>query len=553
MANHSLILGPRQLAPKPDRLWQRDCHATIEVEWTGGYKDFLVSVTPGGGKTILGLEQARRRLATDDIDVFVALAPSIAIQNYWIEEAKERGLNLSSSIQELADNSVIHCQALVGAVVTYQMLAGAGAKVLEELCAVKRVLVVADEIHHGAISKPWGDAIFKATERAVFRLGLTGTPYRSDDHEMAILRYTAGKGVPHFEYTYKMGLVDGVVAPVYFRWLNGTVSSDSERVSFDQSATMTDTDAARLLTIATASDSAFSRELLAQAHSELMKCRETDADAGGLVISQDIKAAQAAYGFLKDELGADAVIVVSANLDAHDVLEKFKTSKAQWCVSVAMVNEGVDIVRLKVLAYLSNNTTRLAFDQAIGRIVRITPDRADQLVFVHLPKIAFFEEYARSIEEAREHVIKHQPEPAEPRLRYCAECGEASPSSSAACEHCGHEFPARSRRTGAVVFNSDGFLDGATVRGLHFREDQMETVIDLLCRTDAHEAELRREGRTAWCGRRLERLALMAEREGISLDDKLREAASNLQKMRIKPRELSAAARHAGTRRAWGL
>ena len=33
MANHSLILGPRQLAPKPDRLWQRDCHATIETEW----------------------------------------------------------------------------------------------------------------------------------------------------------------------------------------------------------------------------------------------------------------------------------------------------------------------------------------------------------------------------------------------------------------------------------------------------------------------------------------------------------------------------------------
>ena len=45
------------------------------------------------------------------------------------------------------------------------MLAGAGADVLAELCASKRVLVIGDEIHRGGMGNPWGDAIVARPKR----------------------------------------------------------------------------------------------------------------------------------------------------------------------------------------------------------------------------------------------------------------------------------------------------------------------------------------------------------------------------------------------------
>ena len=169
-----------------------------------------------------------------------------------------------------------------------------------------------------------------------------------------------------------------------------------------------------------------------------MNCRATDATAAGLVIAQDIPAAKALHQFLTQTLKTVAVLVVSSEPGAHVALEAFKASGAEWLVSVAMVSEGVNIPRLKVLAHLSNDRTELSFVQAIGRLTRLMPGREDQRVLVHLPKLALFEKYARGIELARNHVIGPKREPGEPPRRFCSECGESSPASSSACEQCGH-------------------------------------------------------------------------------------------------------------------
>ena len=135
----------------------------------------------------------------------------------------------------------------------------------------------------------------RATEKAEFRLGLTGTPFRSDDLSIPILRYSGSIGIPHFEHSYGDALADDVVAPAFFRWSNGSVTFADRVISFDESATLSDADIGRLLTAATSEGSDFSRDLLAGAHSELMNCLATDPTAAGLVIAQDIKAAVAAH------------------------------------------------------------------------------------------------------------------------------------------------------------------------------------------------------------------------------------------------------------------
>jgi hypothetical protein len=306
--------------------------------------------------------------------------------------------------------------------------------------------------------------------------------------------------------------------------------------------------------MATSAGSEFARELLTGAHSELMNCRKADKAAAGLVISQDILAAEAAYQHLTQVLKARTVLVVSTEFDAHARLKAFTVSDDQWLVSVAMVSEGVNIPRLKVLAYLSNYTTELSFDQAVGRITRVMPGRADQRVLVHLPKFAPFEKYASVIEIARNHVIKRKSgssslsEPREPLQRFCSQCGESSPKASLTCESCGHEFPTRSVGTGAVVLSSSGFQDGLTLNGHHYREEQIDAVITHFCRTATDLAELRRTGRTVWSGWRLDTLAELARVEGVTLDEKILKAAGS-----VVSQEVPNDARYAGTPRALGL
>ena len=64
-----------------------------------------------------------------------------------------------------------------------------------------------------------------------------------------------------------------------------------------------------------------------------------------------------------------------------------------------MVSEGVDIRRLRVLVYLPNALTNLAFRQAIGRVVRTNGPNDDTRAYVVMPSIKILEGYARKVED----------------------------------------------------------------------------------------------------------------------------------------------------------
>jgi superfamily II DNA or RNA helicase len=62
-------------------------------------------------------------------------------------------------------------------------------------------------------------------------------------------------------------------------------------------------------------------------------------------------------------------------------------------ISVGMISEGVDIPRLRVLVYLPNARTELAFRQAVGRVVRTTSPDDDTRAYVVIPTLEAFENY----------------------------------------------------------------------------------------------------------------------------------------------------------------
>ena len=74
-------------------------------------------------------------------------------------------------------------------------------------------------------------------------------------------------------------------------------------------------------------------------------------------------------------------------------IKAFRNTTKRWIVSVAMVSEGVDIKRLRVLVYLPNALTELAFRQAVGRVVRTLGPDDDTRAYVVMPSTKIFECY----------------------------------------------------------------------------------------------------------------------------------------------------------------
>jgi superfamily II DNA or RNA helicase len=97
--------------------------------------------------------------------------------------------------------------------------------------------------------------------------------------------------------------------------------------------------------------------------------------------------------------------VTSDDPKASARIAAFGTSKEPWLVSVLMVSEGVDIPRLRVGVYATPARTELFFRQVIGRFIRRTPGRGEQMSWVFLASDPRLKELAAAVEEERRHAL----------------------------------------------------------------------------------------------------------------------------------------------------
>ena len=104
-----------------------------------------------------------------------------------------------------------------------------------------------------------------------------------------------------------------------------------------------------------------------------------------------------------------------------------------------MISEGVDIKRLRVLVYLPNARTELAFRQSIGRVVRTMGDNDFSRAYVIMPILHTLEKYAQRVE--REMSPQANKIPPKSSSKTCPICDNACGISDKECLSCGHEFP----------------------------------------------------------------------------------------------------------------
>jgi superfamily II DNA or RNA helicase len=70
-----------------------------------------------------------------------------------------------------------------------------------------------------------------------------------------------------------------------------------------------------------------------------------------------------------------------------------------------MVSEGVDIPRLRVGVYATPARTELFFRQVVGRFIRRTPGRGEQMSWLFMPSDLRLKALAAAVEEERRHAL----------------------------------------------------------------------------------------------------------------------------------------------------
>jgi superfamily II DNA or RNA helicase len=391
------------------RGWQR--RALVRY-LTARPRDFLLVATPGAGKTAFALRIAAELLADRSIDTITVVVPTEHLKTQWALSAAVDGIALDPKFR----NSAAHTSAEYhGIVVTYAQVASHPAR-HRVRTESKRTLVIFDEIHHGGDAKSWGDSVREAFSDATRRLALTGTPFRSDDAPIPFIRYepdTAGvlRSAADHTYGYAEALTDGVVRPVVFlaysgeaRWRVGAGADGGTEFAARLGEPLTAEQTARAWRTALDPAGQWMPAVIRAADIRLSQLRDSGvADAGGMIIASDQKAARAYAELVSSITGEAPTVVLSDDPGSSDRIAQFAGDSSRWLVAVRMVSEGVDVPRLAVGVYATSASTPLFFAQAIGRFVRSR--RPGETASIFLPSVPALLQLASELEAQRDHVL----------------------------------------------------------------------------------------------------------------------------------------------------
>src|SRR3954454_10010800 len=396
-----------QRTSRPLRAWQQ---AALEKYEQASPKDFLVTATPGAGKTTFALTLAARLLQRREVARVIVVCPTDHLRLQWADAADRMGIVLDPGLT----NAVGPVRAgTQGYVTTYAQVAGKPMLHAARATAVK-TLVILDEVHHAGDGLSWGEAVEEAFGFAARRLCLTGTPFRTKpDERIPFVRYEEDsyeEGLvsrADYTYGYKEALADGVVRPVVFAAYTGTSRwRNSAGEVFAASLSEAGTRSVEMAAWRTALDpkGQWVPHVIAAMDDRITHLRETGMpDAAGLVLASDQDDARAYAKIVRRVTGKAAELILSDDPKASKKIERFATGSARIAVCVRMISEGVDVPRAAVLAWMTSYRTPLFFAQAVGRVVRSRAPH--ESAPVSLPAVRPLLSLAASMEEERNHVM----------------------------------------------------------------------------------------------------------------------------------------------------
>lgn len=428
-------------------------------------RHFLINAAPGAGKTICASVVAAKLLEKKEINRIIVIAPRSEVVRQWADEFKivtgRPMTKVTGAHAEIEDYGTDLCA-------TWSAVQGLQDG-FQQVCRTSKTLVICDEHHHAAVEAAWGEKADSAFGDAKYVLVLTGTPIRSDGQETIWFAYDSDGKLNHPEmgtYTLSYGeAVDlGYCRPITFHRHEGRFSvslPDGENISVSGAANAELTPSLqRIRGLQQALDfyklactprylgdgispdpKSYQASMLEYGIAKLNDIRDTIPNAGGLVIAPNIEVAEYMSALLEKLEHEKPMLVHSHMANAEARIASFKNTDRRWLVSVAMISEGVDIKRLRILVYLPYAQTELAFRQAMGRVVRSLGEDDYSRAYVVMPTHRVLEEYARRVEREMSPTAAKEAQP--PTTKVCPACAAKNPKNAKACSECGSEFPPR--------------------------------------------------------------------------------------------------------------
>jgi len=386
------------------RGWQRDA---FREYFRVPRRDFLLVATPGAGKTAFALTIAAELLARREIAAVTVVTPTEHLKHQWAQAAHRFGIRMDSGYKNAQGRLSADYVAVA---VTYAQVAAHPA-LHRQRTENRRTLVIFDEIHHAGDALSWGEAVRESFDPARRRMGLTGTPFRSDANPIPFVTYTqeldgTRRSSADYVYGYGPALDDSIVRPVIFLAYSGEMrwrTRAGDEITGTLGAPMTSDQLAQAWRTALDPEGEWVARVLDAADRRLTEVRRGMPDAAGLVIASDHDDARAYAALLRRVTGTRPVVVLSDDKAASKKIAAFAASEDRWMVAVRMVSEGVDIPRLAVGVFATSVSTALFFAQAVGRFVRAR--QRGETASVFLPSVPVLLGYAAELEAKRDHVL----------------------------------------------------------------------------------------------------------------------------------------------------
>ena len=395
------------------REWQTEClrqlHAAFDAQ-----RDFLVTATPGAGKTTLALAFAYELVRQGKIDHIHVVAPTRPIRKHWQDAAEAWGLRLGRRSNVRLRNGSLPID-IGGVATTYSQVAqepDAHAVSVEARLA----LAILDECHHSGDRRAWGEGVKEAFEGARFRLHLSGTPFRQDGNVIPFIGYGPdGVSRSDFPYRYSRAIAENVCRPVLFQSYDALVQYKhrGEKFSVTFSDDVPQKQMSEVLRFALHPEAGLIEQMVRDADDEISAKRARGArwtDAAGLLVAMNQAHAYECAKIIHSVTGEEPMVVVSDSETAEDDLLAFRDGMGRWIVAVRMISEGVDIPRLMVAVYATNVIATLFFRQFVGRVVRVRHQGMEEVAAIFLPHDERLMREAADIEAEIKQFLKDVPD-----------------------------------------------------------------------------------------------------------------------------------------------
>jgi superfamily II DNA or RNA helicase len=388
------------------REWQGEALRAALNAKCAGKKDFLCVATPGSGKTKFGLALAHYWLSKGWADRVVILTPSENLKKQWAAEAHGfAGLDIDPDFK---NSQGIETNDFHGISITYALLSIDKNFAQQQNTFNHKTFVIFDEPHHMGDALSWGDAALKSFENAVFRLLISGTPFRSDDAKIPFVKYDeCNTSSADYTYSYERSIQDNVCRPVYFTIHDGRMKWKVDQLEFEHTFkdTLTADQMSKRLKTALDPKGKWIRDVLLAADRKLLELRVKHPAAGGLIFASTQAHAKEIARVVEEVTGERPPVVISEDADGTEKINIFKHSNWRWLVSVKMVSEGIDIPRLRVGVYFTIVKAELFFRQAVGRFVRVQKELKEQEAYIFIPQDKDIVKLAETIQEERDHAL----------------------------------------------------------------------------------------------------------------------------------------------------